>query len=119
MITIDLHHFSRKFVLDSKVNRQYLKTKLIQGYTNRYNEMFSQETLVSLNIRVYDQAKRYSKFDNHLEFSDSGSDLVSFVEFIKDTLVNVAYYKVSQVANIGIAKLVGSRKKIEIEVVEL
>jgi hypothetical protein len=119
MITIDLHHFSKKFILDSKVNRQYLKTKLIQGYTNRYNEMFSQETLVSLNIRLYDQEKRYSKFTNHLEFSDSATDLVSFVEFIRDTLVNVAYYKVSQVANIGIAKLIGSRKKIEIEVTEL
>lgn len=119
MIKISLHNYRRKLDISTKMFRHILRTNIIKQYVKQYGDKFANDKLVSINIRVYDRKIVKSKFAQHFEFSGSGVILTPIAEFISETLVNVAYYSLRQVANIAIARLVGDSRKIEIEVIEL
>jgi hypothetical protein len=119
MFSVSLHHFNRKLDISTKIFRHYLRTNLIKAYLKSEGDKFSNDTLVSLNIRVYDKKIKKSKYQQHFEFSGTNVELLPVGQFISDTLVDVAYNSIRQLANVAIARLVGDQRRIEIEVIEL
>jgi hypothetical protein len=105
--------------IDRPEFRKLLTNEIIKQFTKNDFKKINTTKLVSINIRLYDQQQKRSKFANDFKFSYSNNKIIPIADFVVETLKDIAYWDISQVANIAIAKMVGDKKEMEIEVIEL
>ena len=105
--------------IDRPEFRKLLTNEIIKQFTKNDFKKINTTKLVSVNIRLYDQQQKRSKFVDNFKFSSSNNKIIPIADFVVDTLKDIAYWDINQVANVAITKMVGDTKGMEIEVIEL
>jgi len=118
-IKISFWHYYKKISVDRLEFRKLLTNEIIKQFTKSGFKKINTTKLVSINIRLYDQQQKRSKFVDNFKLSSSNNQIIPIADFVVDTLKDIAYWNIGQVANIAIAKMVGDTKGMEIEVLEI
>ena len=108
--TISLDSMDYSFAFGESDINKYLKVAI----PKKYNGPFHTQEKIGLNIRLYERNRSYIE-DTPIITTAS---LTHLARRIQKSLFMIAYQSMNQVVDIKVSRFAGSKKKIEIEVIE-